>query len=48
LLTGSAAEDVARSLRKYEALGVSYFVLSDTPYMTELKRQGSQLLPLLA
>ncbi len=46
-LVGSA-EDVARSLRKYEALGVSYFVLSDTPYMTELKRQGSQLLPLLA
>lgn len=45
-LVGSA-EDVARSLRKYEALGITHFVLSDTPYMTEIKRQGDQLLPLL-
>ncbi|POO56135.1 LLM class flavin-dependent oxidoreductase [Agrobacterium rosae] len=45
-LVGSA-EDVARSLRKYEALGISHFVLSDTPYLSEIKRQGSQLLPLL-
>ncbi|MFG3341005.1 LLM class flavin-dependent oxidoreductase [Glycomyces sp. NPDC048151] len=45
-LVGSA-EDVAKSLRKYEALGVSHFVLSDTPYLPEIKRQGSQLLPLL-
>lgn len=45
-LVGSG-EDVARSLRKYEALGVSHFVLSDTPYLSEIKRQGSQLLPLL-
>jgi len=45
-LVGSA-EDVARSLRKYEALGVSHFILSDTPYLAEIKRQGDQLLPLL-
>jgi len=45
-LVGSAA-DVARSLRKYQALGISHFVLSDTPYLSEIKRQGDQLLPLL-
>ncbi|MDN3241614.1 LLM class flavin-dependent oxidoreductase [Glycomyces tritici] len=45
-LVGSA-EDVAESLRKYEALGISHFVLSDTPYLQEIKRQGDQLLPLL-
>ena len=45
-LVGSAA-DVARSLRKYRDLGVTHFVLSDTPYLSEIKRQGSQLLPLL-
>jgi alkanesulfonate monooxygenase len=45
-LVGSAA-DVARSLRKYRDLGISQFVLSDTPYLAEIKRQGDQLLPLL-
>jgi len=45
-LVGSAA-DVANSLRKYEALGVTHFILSDTPYLQEIKRQGDQLLPLL-
>ncbi|WP_410606485.1 LLM class flavin-dependent oxidoreductase [Amycolatopsis sp. lyj-109] len=45
-LVGSA-EDVARSLRKYRALGISHFVLSDTPYLPEIERQGDQLLPLL-
>ncbi|TAU79697.1 LLM class flavin-dependent oxidoreductase [Rhizobium leguminosarum] len=45
-LVGSA-EDVARSLRKYQDLGITYFVLSDTPYLSEIKRQGDQLLPLL-
>jgi alkanesulfonate monooxygenase len=45
-LVGSA-EDVAGSLRKYRALGVTHFILSDTPYMREIKRQGDQLLPLL-
>ncbi|MGO7211623.1 LLM class flavin-dependent oxidoreductase [Rhizobium ruizarguesonis] len=45
-LVGSA-EDVARSLRKYQDLGITHFVLSDTPYLSEIKRQGAQLLPLL-
>lgn len=45
-LVGSA-EDVARSLRKYRDLGITQFVLSDTPYLAEIKRQGDQLLPLL-
>ncbi|GIJ24484.1 LLM class flavin-dependent oxidoreductase [Micromonospora lutea] len=45
-LVGSA-EDVAASLRKYQGLGISHFVLSDTPYLPEIKRQGDQLLPLL-
>lgn len=45
-LVGSAT-DVARSLRKYQELGISHFVLSDTPYLAEIKRQGEQLLPLL-
>jgi alkanesulfonate monooxygenase len=46
-LVGSA-EDVAQSLRKYRDLGITHFILSDTPYLTELKRQGQQLLPLLS
>ncbi len=46
-LVGSA-EDVANSLRRYRELGVTYFILSDTPYLAEIKRQGEQLLPLLA
>ena len=45
-LVGSAA-DVARSLRKYEELGITHFVLSDTPYLQEIGRQGDQLLPLM-
>lgn len=45
-LVGSA-EDVARSLRKYQELGITHFVLSDTPYLAEIRRQGDQLLPLL-
>ncbi|MCF6471545.1 LLM class flavin-dependent oxidoreductase [Nonomuraea sp. MG754425] len=45
-LVGSA-EDVAKSLRNYQALGITHFVLSDTPYLPEIKRQGNQLLPLL-
>ncbi|MEV4410979.1 LLM class flavin-dependent oxidoreductase [Catellatospora sp. NPDC049609] len=45
-LVGSAA-DVARSLRRYQQLGVTHFVLSDTPYLPEIRRQGEQLLPLL-
>ncbi|WP_278262462.1 LLM class flavin-dependent oxidoreductase [Nocardia sp. AG03] len=45
-LVGSA-EDVAKSLRKYRDLGITHFVLSDTPYLREIERQGNQLLPLL-
>ncbi|MEV4364984.1 LLM class flavin-dependent oxidoreductase, partial [Nonomuraea sp. NPDC049625] len=45
-LVGSA-EDVAKSLRDYQALGITHFVLSDTPYLPEIRRQGDQLLPLL-
>lgn len=45
-LVGSA-EEVARSLRKYQALGINTFILSDTPYLSEIERQGRTLLPLL-
>ncbi|WP_062996934.1 LLM class flavin-dependent oxidoreductase [Nocardia mikamii] len=45
-LVGSA-EDVAKSLRKYQDLGITQFVLSDTPYLQEIHRQGEHLLPLL-
>ncbi|GLW30310.1 LLM class flavin-dependent oxidoreductase [Actinoplanes regularis] len=45
-LVGSA-QDVAKSLRKYQDLGITHFVLSDTPYLPEIERQGEQLLPLL-
>jgi alkanesulfonate monooxygenase len=45
-LVGSAA-DVARALHKYRALGINRFILSDTPYLQEIERQGRELLPLL-
>ncbi|MEV4285601.1 LLM class flavin-dependent oxidoreductase [Nonomuraea bangladeshensis] len=45
-LVGSAT-DVAASLRDYQALGITHFILSDTPYLPELVRQGDRLLPLL-
>jgi alkanesulfonate monooxygenase len=45
-LVGSA-DDVAKSLRKYQDLSITHFVLSDTPYLREIQRQGDQLLPLL-
>ncbi|MET0453706.1 MAG: LLM class flavin-dependent oxidoreductase [Mycobacterium sp.] len=45
-LVGSAAE-VADALQRYAALGVTHFVLSDTPYRSEVERIGDQLLPLL-
>jgi len=45
-LVGSA-EDVAKSLRKYQDLGITHFILSDTPYREEIVRVGDQLLPLL-
>ena len=45
-LVGSP-EDVAKSLRKYQDLGITHFILSDTPYREEIIRIGDQLLPLL-
>lgn len=45
-LVGSP-DDVAAALHRYADLGVSHFVLSDTPYLDEVARIGDQLLPLL-
>lgn len=45
-LVGTAAE-VAAALHRYADLGISHFILSDTPYLSEIGRQGEQLLPLL-
>ncbi len=45
-LVGSP-QDVAKSLQRYADLGITHFVLSDTPYLKESTRQGDQLLPLL-
>ncbi|CCW10606.1 LLM class flavin-dependent oxidoreductase (plasmid) [Rhodococcus aetherivorans] len=45
-LVGSA-EDVAKALRRYHDIGITHFVLSDTPYLREIERQGTRLLPLL-
>lgn len=45
-LVGSAG-DVAAALKSYRKLGITHFVLSDTPYKREIARVGDQLLPLL-
>ncbi|MDG4667611.1 LLM class flavin-dependent oxidoreductase [Mycobacterium sp. 236(2023)] len=45
-LVGSAA-DVGAALQRYADLGITHFVLSDTPYKSEVERIGDQLLPLL-
>jgi alkanesulfonate monooxygenase len=45
-LVGSA-DDVAAALRNYRKLGITHFVLSDTPYKQEIGRVGDRLLPLL-
>ena len=45
-LVGSA-EEVAKSLRKYQDLGITHFILSDTPYLDEIGRVGDSVLPLL-
>jgi alkanesulfonate monooxygenase len=37
-------DEVARALRRYQELGISHFVLSDTPYKTEAARVGDELL----
>ncbi|MEV6270511.1 LLM class flavin-dependent oxidoreductase [Kribbella sp. NPDC051936] len=46
-LVGSP-DDVAKSLRRYRDIGITHFILSDTPYREETARIGDQLLPLLA
>jgi alkanesulfonate monooxygenase len=45
-LVGSP-DDVAAALQNYRKLGITHFVLSDTPYKREISRVGDQLLPLL-
>ncbi|MET1004864.1 MAG: LLM class flavin-dependent oxidoreductase [Propionibacteriaceae bacterium] len=45
-LVGSA-DDVAAALKKYRALGITHFILSDTPYKDEIIRIGDELLPKL-
>jgi alkanesulfonate monooxygenase len=45
-LVGSP-EDVATALENYRKLGITHFVLSDTPYKQEIIRVGDQLLPRL-
>lgn len=45
-LVGSAAE-VGAALENYRKLGITHFVLSDTPYKEETARVGDGLLPLL-
>ncbi|WUH92921.1 LLM class flavin-dependent oxidoreductase [Streptomyces sp. NBC_00433] len=42
-LVGSP-DDVAEALRAYGKLGITHFVLSDTPYRSEIARVGDQLL----
>jgi alkanesulfonate monooxygenase len=37
-------DEVASALRRYQELGISHFVLSDTPYKTEAARVGDELL----
>jgi alkanesulfonate monooxygenase len=45
-LVGSA-DDVAGALNRYRGLGITHFILSDTPYKAESIRLGDQLLPKL-
>lgn len=45
-LVGSA-DDVAAALTEYASLGITHFVLSGTPYRSEIPRIGDQLLPRL-
>lgn len=42
-LVGSP-DDVAEALNGYRKLGITHFVLSDTPYKPEVARIGDQLL----
>jgi alkanesulfonate monooxygenase len=45
-LVGTYGE-VAAALRKYADLGITHFILSDTPYLRECARIGDELLPRL-
>jgi alkanesulfonate monooxygenase len=45
-LVGSAL-DVANALSRYADLGITHFILSDTPYHREIIRLGDELLPRL-
>lgn len=45
-LVGSPG-DVATALEGYRKLGITHFILSDTPYQQEISRIGDQVLPLL-
>lgn len=45
-LVGSP-NDIAIALENYRKLGITHFILSDTPYKQEISRIGDQLLPLL-
>ena len=45
-LVGSA-DEVAAALENYRTLGITHFVLSDTPYKEEISRIGDQVLPRL-
>jgi len=40
-------DEVATALRKYTDLGITHFILSDTPYKNEAARVGDELLPRL-
>jgi alkanesulfonate monooxygenase len=40
-------DEVTAALRKYADLGITHFVLSDTPYLREAARIGDELLPRL-
>jgi alkanesulfonate monooxygenase len=40
-------DEVTAALRRYAGLGITHFVLSDTPYLREAARIGDELLPRL-
>jgi alkanesulfonate monooxygenase len=40
-------DEVAAALHKYADLGITHFILSDTPYKNEAARVGDELLPRL-
>jgi alkanesulfonate monooxygenase len=43
----ASIDDVASSVRKYQEPGITHVVLSDTPYLPEVRPRGAQLLPLV-